>query len=685
LTGVTSYAFDALARVTGITTPQGSVGYTYNDADQRTSMTLPGGRTISYNYDATGRLATIGDWASGVINYSFDADGNLTGLSRSNGVNSSYGYDNAGRLTNISHNGPSGNLLFTNYTLDANGNRTTMASNAGTESYTLDVLNRLTNATYPNGDTAAYSYDANGNRLSQPFNGVTTNYSYDDAGQLLSDGATTYSYDANGNLITAGADSYTWDWANRMTAATVGGNNASYAYDAFDVRVSGAVNGAATNYLWDRLAQNPTLVDDGGHAYVHGVGPQAQIDGSGNRHYLLSDALSSIRGMTDGSGALVGNTAYDAFGAVRSQTGSGSVLGYTGELYTPATGLLHLRSRDLNPALGRFLSVDTVQPNAPGSQGFNGYAYVANNPTLWVDPSGHTSTSGYFGTAQFLPLFLGVAAFALAASLATQIELTLAEGRNPQSWSFGNHTATTNLVLTTFAMVLRCALIPGCMDAVGGIGNATKEFGSDAPGGVTDWTPDALPNAWSDYPAAPPVADPAPITDPGTASPPPDPGPKGPGWFWPAAGSLALLGAWTAYQYFSPAPARDPLSGPGTDPANDPLSTPGATPTPDGNPQHRGRLQIQGRDLRQESSWPWAQSTPPNKTAALSELAILWSQLSRREQQLRTQAYTQAQSFIQRGPHYAGKPWTFQNPNLPAKNKDARIDIEIHKGMAFVD
>ena len=107
---------------------------------------------------------------------------------------------------------------------------------------------------------------------------------------------------------------------------------------------------------------------------------QGPIDG-GNRTYLLSDALSSIRGVTDASGALAGSTSYDAFGAIRSQTGTASALGYTGELYTPATGLLHLRARDLNPALGRFLSADTVQPNAPGMQGYNLYAYVANNPT----------------------------------------------------------------------------------------------------------------------------------------------------------------------------------------------------------------------------------------------------------------------------------------------------------------
>ncbi|MEZ4617261.1 MAG: hypothetical protein R2867_17370 [Caldilineaceae bacterium] len=71
---------------------------------------------------------------------------------------------------------------------------------------------------------------------------------------MLTSRVTTYTYDANGNLTNAAADAYTWDWANRMTGATVGGINASYSYDAFDIRVSNTVSRTASNYLWDRLA-----------------------------------------------------------------------------------------------------------------------------------------------------------------------------------------------------------------------------------------------------------------------------------------------------------------------------------------------------------------------------------------------------------------------------------------------
>lgn len=115
---------------------------------------------------------------------------------------------------------------------------------------------------------------------------------------------------------------------------------------------------------------------------------QAALDGSGTTSYALDDALGPVRSLTDSSGTLIGTTEYDAFGAVRSQTGSSLPLGYTGELTDPTTGFLDLRARDLDPALGRFLSRDTVSPNAPGSQGYNPYAYVANNPTTWTDLSG---------------------------------------------------------------------------------------------------------------------------------------------------------------------------------------------------------------------------------------------------------------------------------------------------------
>ena len=99
-----------------------------------------------------------------------------------------------------------------------------------------------------------------------------------------------------------------------------------------------------------------------------------------------------MRGLTDESGSLTGTASYDAFGSVTSQSGATSTFGYTGE-QTDQAGNLYLRARTYDAETGRFLSADVVQPNAPGTQGFNRYPYVANNPTTWTDPTGHQVAS----------------------------------------------------------------------------------------------------------------------------------------------------------------------------------------------------------------------------------------------------------------------------------------------------
>ena len=147
-----------------------------------------------------------------------------------------------------------------------------------------------------------------------------------------------------------------------------------------------------TSYLWDRLNELPLLVDDGTKGYLQAGGLLAEIDSSNAALYHLTDALGSVRGLTDGTGALTGTSTYDVFGTVRTSTGTTSRFGYTGELHDSETGYTFLRARYLNPAHGRFVSRDTVQPNAEGTQGYNRYGYVANNPTNWTDPSGHAVT-----------------------------------------------------------------------------------------------------------------------------------------------------------------------------------------------------------------------------------------------------------------------------------------------------
>jgi RHS repeat-associated protein len=109
-----------------------------------------------------------------------------------------------------------------------------------------------------------------------------------------------------------------------------------------------------------------------------------------------------------------GGQEYGPWGQVRAVSGSltSEPLNYTGQRLD-GTGLLYYHARYYDPALARFVSADSVVPNASGlsigpdtpspgpanPQNLNRYAYVTNNPLNHADPTGHCGTSGFRATA----------------------------------------------------------------------------------------------------------------------------------------------------------------------------------------------------------------------------------------------------------------------------------------------
>ena len=135
----------------------------------------------------------------------------------------------------------------------------------------------------------------------------------------------------------------------------------------------------------------------------------------------------SVRSRTDSTATNVASANYDAFGSVSSSTGSPGQFRFTGEQWD-ATGLEYLRARYYDPLTGRFTGADTVQPNAQGTQGWNLYAYVANNPTTWVDSTGHVAAgaiprapAGGGATDSLAPYMVGARAAGALAGLGLRI------------------------------------------------------------------------------------------------------------------------------------------------------------------------------------------------------------------------------------------------------------------------
>ena len=109
--------------------------------------------------------------------------------------------------------------------------------------------------------------------------------------------------------------------------------------------------------------------------------------------YYIRDGLGSSANLTSSSGATQWTWSYEPFGSLRTETkASGNqpanFLKFTGE-YADPTGLYHLRARQYDPVAGRFLTRDPADQTVNDGL-ISAYAYVANRPTVMVDPSGET-------------------------------------------------------------------------------------------------------------------------------------------------------------------------------------------------------------------------------------------------------------------------------------------------------
>jgi RHS repeat-associated protein len=106
-------------------------------------------------------------------------------------------------------------------------------------------------------------------------------------------------------------------------------------------------------------------------------------------YFLHSDHLGSTSLTTDANGNAVARQLYDAWGNVRYVNGTlPTDIGYTGKRFD-TTGLVYLGARYYSPAVGRFVSADTIVPDPKQSRDFNRYAYGGNNPITLIDINGH--------------------------------------------------------------------------------------------------------------------------------------------------------------------------------------------------------------------------------------------------------------------------------------------------------
>ncbi len=411
--------YDALNRMTNVARSGPGFVYEYDGAGNVSKRTYPDGTEIFYVYDADDRLVSV-TTGGATTTYAYDAAGNLTQttLPTSNGHVESRSYDNAGRLDDVEATKGASTLFRASYTLDPVGNPTREVNAAGEKNFTYDPLGRLTEACFqatcllPSDPFIRYNYDAVGNRLTEARPTGTTSYTYNAADQLTtasdSGGTTSFTHDPNGNQTAAGVDTFDYDLANRLSSATLGSDTITYAYDGGSNRHAATTATSQVVYQWDINGTLPLLTreESGGGSllrrYVHGNDVISMRTG-GADYYFHHDGLGSVASVTDSTGTPQWSYGYEPFGTLRTQTQQDpsaptNLLRFTGELFDQETGLYHLRARQYDPALGRFLSTDPV-PAQITDPYVATYIYVNNQPTALVDPLGEFGFRSFFSSA----------------------------------------------------------------------------------------------------------------------------------------------------------------------------------------------------------------------------------------------------------------------------------------------
>ena len=418
----TWYHRNAINRLRYITHPGHFVTeYQYDTGGRLTSRNLPNSVTSTFTYDDDDRITdVIHSGPQGLLQsfgYTYDDVNNRKSMTTLAGTHD-YEYDDLYRLTSATH--PQPELPNESYTYDGVQNRLTSAEH---DTWQYDVTNFLEG--YGNGGTLQVEFqrDAAGHTTHRTADSRTTSYDYDFDNHLVAvpEQNVAYGYSPSGR---------------RLSKATDGGTR-HFLYDLEDVIAEYDSAGLLQRtFLHGRGLDEPIAVVEGAGELLHGdldhdgtvglsdfqivldamLGPNemslsGDLDGDADADVMdfallqqqygltspppetrfhAAEALGSVTMLTDIEAVVLAEYQYSASGA-RSDDGANDLSPYAfaGRWYEKELGWYYLRARYMSPRAGRFLIVDPIGAWKDKSALGNAYCYAASNPTTHMDPSGH--------------------------------------------------------------------------------------------------------------------------------------------------------------------------------------------------------------------------------------------------------------------------------------------------------
>jgi RHS repeat-associated protein len=402
---------------------------------------------VKYDYNArTGQLNSLSDDGSRLYYQvdSRDLNGRRTAEHFGNSVNSSSTFNPVtGRLEHLaSKTAALVTVAEFQYGYDNNGNLTSRENQTDPaqkrlETFTYDEQDRLSTWNRSGvglGWQVTYDIDASGNLTGRTVRQATggtaeqVTYTYNPTDPvrphavrsmktlpLASSSDGSFGYDARGNQISRpGISGISYTMFGLPRILTKGSVTTSFRYDAGGTRVwkgrnLGDISESSTTYvggLYERRKSPSTGVT---HVFYVTAGPKvvAQVVRTGanpttaTNTYLHGDPLGSVTATTNQAAGVLSRLSYDPFGnrydpvalpllsTSLASSGTDVTRNFTGHEMDDDLGLVNMRGRMYDARSARFLSPDPVVAVPSNAQSYNRYAYVRNNPLVYIDPSGY--------------------------------------------------------------------------------------------------------------------------------------------------------------------------------------------------------------------------------------------------------------------------------------------------------
>lgn len=410
--------------------------YFYSISNQLARAESSTGASVQYGYDENDALKTVRatyDQVSKQMSYEYDADYNETKTTTMGGKTLTSEYDALGRVITKRLNTDNQFTVTYGYRDGANGSSSAMiqsVSNNGrsisylyhddgnirqiqtpwtTQTFEYDAIGQLIRVNDDDtGHTTVYSYDAGGNMTSEKVYSYTTaaepatealsqrTFTYDTAwkDQMLTCGGKALTYDGAGNLLSYDGTTFTWTKGRRLSGVTkADGTAAAYTYNHNGQRASKTVGGVKHTYFY---SGNLLIREKAGSLDMRfsydSVGNPVSILYNDVEYYYVKNLQGDIIGLIDIAGTWVVEYSYDVWGNIRNVFGSmASTLGqdnpirYRGYYYDNETKLYYVLSRYYSPELCRFINPDRYVSTGRGINGCNMYVYCENNSVNRID------------------------------------------------------------------------------------------------------------------------------------------------------------------------------------------------------------------------------------------------------------------------------------------------------------